>query len=195
MNAIETVQHRGHTINVYYDEDPLNPREDDNFGKMLCFHSKYNLGDANDLGISPDDFDGWDEMEDYIRKEHDAAIVLPLALYDHGGITMYVGDPTCRFDSGRVGLIYCTRASIRRCYMRKRISAKLLQRAEQGLRNDVEIYDKFLRGEVYGYTVEGPNCDDSCWGFFGRDYLIEDAKSNIDYSVRQLELFGVEVAS
>ena len=27
------------------DDDPFNPREDDNFGKMVCFHRRYHLGD------------------------------------------------------------------------------------------------------------------------------------------------------
>ena len=51
-------------------------------------------------------------------------------------------------------------------------------KAYEILKADVETYDQFLTGEVYGYQtfemdddlgwVEG---DDSCWGFFGNDIL------------------------
>lgn len=35
-------------LQVMYDTEPLNPREDyDNFGHMMCWHRRYNLGDEN----------------------------------------------------------------------------------------------------------------------------------------------------
>ena len=35
-------------LQVMYDDEPLNPRTDyDNFGKMVCWHSRYNLGDEH----------------------------------------------------------------------------------------------------------------------------------------------------
>jgi hypothetical protein len=35
-------------LKIEYDEDGLNPRTDyDNFGHMICWHSRYNLGDEN----------------------------------------------------------------------------------------------------------------------------------------------------
>ena len=27
-------------LTVEHDDDPFNPRDDDNFGKMICFHSR-----------------------------------------------------------------------------------------------------------------------------------------------------------
>lgn len=36
-------------LQVMHDDEPLNPREYyDNFGKMVCWHSRYNLGDKHD---------------------------------------------------------------------------------------------------------------------------------------------------
>lgn len=44
------------TFVVDYDSEPMNPRTDwDNFGKMVCWHGRYSLGDKHDYG-SPDDF-------------------------------------------------------------------------------------------------------------------------------------------
>jgi len=38
-----------YTLVVVPDDDPINPREDnDNFGTMICFHSRYMLGDKHD---------------------------------------------------------------------------------------------------------------------------------------------------
>lgn len=43
-------------LQVMYDTEPLNPREDyDNFGHMMCWHRRYNLGDENRFE-APDDF-------------------------------------------------------------------------------------------------------------------------------------------
>ena len=44
------VKTRGHyTLKIVHDEEPINPREEwDNFGHMICWHSRYNLGDKHD---------------------------------------------------------------------------------------------------------------------------------------------------
>lgn len=42
----ETIDYRGHKINVHYDPDAFDPRKEyDNVGTMACWHSRYNLGD------------------------------------------------------------------------------------------------------------------------------------------------------
>lgn len=190
MYEVETIEYRNHTIRVCYDEDPLNPRRDwDNFGTMVCFHGRYDLGDDKDSvpSIDPSDFESFDEMETYLHEHEDAAVVLPLSLYDHSGITMFVGEAS-GWDCGQVGFIFVTRKQILENYNRKRLSKKLLERVREHLKAEVETYDQYLRGEVYGYMVEGEDCDDSCWGFFDRDYMVEEAKGNIDYSIRQLDL-------
>lgn len=195
MYEIETIEHRNHEIKVCYDPDPMHPRRDwDNFGTMVCFHNRYDLGDNESLpSIDPSDFESFEEMADYLFKEEDAAVVLPLSLYDHSGITMFVGEAS-GWDCGQVGFIYVTREKILKDFGRKRLSKKLLDRVRNILVGEVETYDKFLTGQVYGFMVEpkegyeGETCDDSCWGFFDRDYMVEEAKSNIDYCIRQIDL-------
>ena len=42
----DTEEYKGYTINIDYDEDPMNPRTDwDNAAVMVCWHRRYNLGD------------------------------------------------------------------------------------------------------------------------------------------------------
>lgn len=43
-------------LRIEYDDTPINPRTDyDNFGKMMCWHNRYNLGDKHSFD-NPDDF-------------------------------------------------------------------------------------------------------------------------------------------
>ena len=80
--------YKGYTINIEKDLDPLNPRtEFDNLGKMVCFHDRYDLGDK-DHGINHNDFNSWKEMFDHIKRTEIVAVILPLYLYDHSGITI-----------------------------------------------------------------------------------------------------------
>lgn len=183
---IESVEHAGFKVSVHYDEDPLNPREDwEGFGKMICFHKRYNLGDKHQYNA--DDFGGWDEIEEYLVKECGAVIILPLSLYDHSGITMSVGRAS-GWDSGQVGFIYATREDILEWFPikvgrgykpRKLLTKAVLDKAEKVLRGEVETYDRYLTGMVYGYTVEDYDGEvlESCWGFFGEESeVLEEGK-------------------
>jgi hypothetical protein len=57
-DAVETLEF-AHGVQAHilpdHDNDSCNPRENDNFGKMVCFHRRYNLGDKKDHK-EPDDF-------------------------------------------------------------------------------------------------------------------------------------------
>ncbi|ASR77193.1 hypothetical protein KIV66_gp86 [Mycobacterium phage MyraDee] len=51
-------------------------------------------------------------------------------------------------------------------------------------------FESWARGEVYGYTVQGPDGEhvDSCWGFIGddsQDYMIEQARDHIDWDAKE----------
>lgn len=163
---------------MFQDEHPESPREWDNLGTMVCFHRRYSLGDK-DIPFSSDDFAGWNEMEEYILKSLDAAVVLPLYLYDHSGITMNTTGFSCRWDSGQVGFIYITKDKIMKEYSVKRISQVLKEKVKKMLINEVTAYDQYLTGDVYGFEIlkitkcnEGhshESHEDSCSGFYGND--------------------------
>lgn len=204
--AIQTEKYRGHDINVYQDEEGFDPRKDDNLGTMICFHSNCSLGDKhgyNDLSdmllsILQDYYDyeylerqGRDKLIKLFEKDH---IVLPLYLYNHSGITINTSGFSCPWDGGRIGVIYVSLAAVKKEYGYKRISSKIRQKVIEVLKSEVKIYDSYISGEVYGYTIEpqeqnrGINCQDSCWNFLGYDELndlIEEAKSSIDYAIKE----------
>ena len=53
---------------------------------------------------------------------------------------------------------------------------------EKNLRDEVSIYDSYLRGEVYGYIIEDGK---SCFGFYDIDYCISEAKDMVDYELNR----------
>jgi hypothetical protein len=189
----ETTTFGNYNIRVMADSDPESPREWDNLGTMVCWHSRYNLGDV----------DGNREYEspEAFLEEIGDAIVLPLYLYDHSGITMNTTGFSCPWDSGQVGFIYITLDKVRKEYGWKKITKKRREQIEKYLTGEVETYDMYLRGEVYGFNItrndeDGEEVDiDSCWGFYGYDdpYMTEDViKGAIAYDIEhtpaQLEL-------
>lgn len=169
-------------LNIVRDETPLNPRTDwDNLGTMVLFHRRYTLGD-NDHGLRTSDFEGWDEMEDHLYNECDAAVVLPVYMYDHSGITIQTSPFSCGWDSGQVGFIYVSKEKARDWYSCKRIGKKVRQRLTEALEAEVKVYDQYLTGDVWGFVVETEDGQhvESCWGFFGED----EARNEGEYVLR-----------
>lgn len=149
-----------------WQDESSNPRDWDNLGTIVCWHRKYHLGDRHNFK-TPDDFREW--VRSVGRSN---VVVLPLYLYDHGGITMWITPFSDPWDSGQVGWIYVTKDRLRREYGVRRVTKKIIRKAEDILRGEVDEYDQYLRGEVYGYTVydtDGWTRIDSCGGFFGDD--------------------------
>lgn len=105
----------------------------------------------------------------------DSVIHLPLYLYDHGGITMSTGSFSCPWDSGQVGYIYLPKKKIEEEFSGlKRTSDDF----RTYLNGEVETYDQYLTGDVWGFVIEDPEGEqlDSCWGFFGSVSAKEEAE-------------------
>jgi hypothetical protein len=176
QQAVETEQYQGLTIKLYQDEQPESPREWDNLGTMVCFHRRYELGDKHGLSIE----------EAMLVEVADNNISLPLYLYDHSGLRMKVGSfqgllsqGHAEFDSGKVGFIYVTAEDALKEYKAKRMTKALRAKVERVLEQEVDTYDQYLSGDVYGYVIEDTGGDhiDSCWGFYGGKYALEEARN------------------
>lgn len=161
-------------LRIVHDEDVENPREWDNIGTMVCFHKRYNLGDKNN-DYNSSDYGSWDEMEEAICKREDVALILPLYLYDHSGITINTTGFSCPWDSGQVGFIFVSKKKARKEY--GRLTKKVMEKLRKYLLGEVETYDQYLRGDVYGFQLvevdeDGEEIDtiDSCYGFFGDNW-------------------------
>jgi hypothetical protein len=178
---------KGLRLRIVRDEGADSPREFDNIGTMVCWHHRYRLGD-----VRPTD-DPADWRADFDEENPDA-LILSLYLYDHGGVTMSVEDPGCRWDSGQVGWIYVTAEKIKAEFGD---AEGAREKAEACLRAEVKVYASHLEGDVWRFVVErvsgcaecgtvGYDHEDSCGGFYGddkdgiREHLSDEAKPLLD---------------
>ncbi len=197
-----TIQKGNYVAQIITDDNPTNPRTDfDNLGTMVCFHNRMTLGDTDHGFSSPDDF-----MDYWRENKKDIPVILPIFAYEHGGITISTGRGypfNDMFDSGQVGYIFVTRDTLKKEYSSKIITKKIKEKAARVLQGEIEEYDQYLTGDVYGYQLFrldpsnfaedeefDSDCDDpedygeeldSCWGFYGIDSVKEEVNSMIDY--------------
>ena len=182
MDAIKTYRQGDKVLKIFQDEDPEDPREWDNMGKMVLFHKRYTL--SNELKLDSDDYEGWDELAYKLRVEHGARLLIPVYMLDHSGIRIKAGSFNDPWDSGQIGFIIATDEDIRECFMVKRITKAIEKRAYDNLLGEVETYDKYVSGQVYGYTIstektcdlghKHEEVDDSCWGFYDVDEIVAE---------------------
>jgi len=180
MESIETFDVDGYRVKIVYDNDADDPRSWDNLGKMVCFHKRYKLGDKHHF--NSDDYDGWEDMKEHIIILEDVCVILPLYLYDHSGITISTTPFNDRWDSGQVGWIYATKQDVRKEHGTQYISETTKNKMENLIKGEVEMYDKYITGQVYMYKIyKVETCSlgdehlkfvDSCSGY----YDIEDCK-------------------
>ena len=167
-------------LRIFVDEDGSeSPREWDNIGKMVCFHRRYNLGDKTDL--KPENFNGWDELKQFLIKERNAVKICSLYLYDHSGLRIKIGSfqgllpqGHAEFDTSQIGFIYIDKETM----VQEKLNDKKMNEV---LMNEVKTYDEYLNGDVYGFELVEPKKCKTCgnveekminsvWGFYGSDF-------------------------
>lgn len=246
MQPFETLEYKGYTIKLFFDEDPMNPRENDvNLGKMICSHNRYTLGDKQsddfgslllqamiDNGLDYDDYyrhftpltdelkqhcadvrtwpdeqgfgytpyytfeDFVDDLErndescikEALERLANHIIIMPLYLYEHGGITMNTTGFSCQWDSGQVGIVWLDIAKAKKDMGWVLLTANRREHLETMLRNEVAVYDTYIRGAFCGYEVSKDDEDiDSCWGFDDAEWAMKEAKSAANCDIREAQ--------
>lgn len=158
------------------------------------------IEDQSDILWLADDIVDALPMRDKIAMlERKGYFFLPLAVYEHGEITMWCGSRQDHFDAqwdcSEVGWIYTTRAEVLemggcikgKCKWIKVTDRNWRQAAQIRLEGEVEMYDMYLQNEVYDYEAEKFNGDDfdaydSCWGFYSKNRgneLVKELAENI----------------
>lgn len=228
MESVYEEIYKGYRVEILPDDSDQNPREWDNVGTMVTWHNRYSLGDVQPR----QDFENWlidftvencvlsnsvwdkynDDaltIDDCWRLLDKQFIFLPLYLYDHSGISIsthsFVGRAQhAEWDSGQVGWIYVSKERAVEEWGKKLYTKKVEEKAIRYLRGEVETYDDYLTGNVYGYKVseiDEQNPDDkdsdelleSCWGYFPEhdgkypDYkgCLDEAKGIVDYLAKE----------
>lgn len=113
----------------------------------------------------PQDFEAWQAEElahfqpltDWIEANF---IVLPLSMYEHSNITIYIGDPNCPWDSGKLGVIYT----------RWNPETDNYQAIVEQLKFEVAEYSEYVNGEVYKYYIYDDRLEDGESGYLDTDY-------------------------
>lgn len=187
MEYIEQITKGNYILKIGFDEFPDNPRNWDNLGQMVCFHSRYNLGDEH--SYQKDNYNSWEELKKDIIKNN-GGVILPLYLYDHSGFTISFEEFSCKWDSGQIGFIFASKNKILEAFGGKILTKKLKDRALDCLKHEVNTYDNYLRGDCYFYEiskVEQCCCGhdheeelDNCGGFFGEQECYESGMDVID---------------
>lgn len=78
-------------------------------------------------------------------------------------------------------------------------SIRLRSASMRLLKGELEEFGKYLQGDVYGYVITGPDntgkeIEESCWGFYGMDYVREEAKSIAEHIMQEPLLREIEAA-
>lgn len=194
----EEIAYRGRTIEIVRDDYAVDPRKEyDHLGTMVCWVRQYNLGDEQprkppleyfaDL-IGADIVGGYvgcsesETFQKVMARVARSYIILPLSLYDHSGITMSCSPFPCAWDSGQAGWIYMPKKTALENWSGGRAGA--YEMARKCLRSEVEEYDHYLTGNVYGWAAG----DDSCFGYYGYDHeesgLMDAARDSIDCDIK-----------
>lgn len=175
--VVEAYEHKDKTINIVFDPEPQSPREWDNLGEMVHWHDRYILGDRK---LEDDEYramsrGGFPLLQRYMRMCKGAVSVLPLSIYDHSMVSMWVGRPYTDsyrgWDSSFIGFIYTTKEAIEKMGTPE-------DRVEKVLRAEVEDFNSYLTGQIFGFEIldKDGHEEDSCFGF----YSAEDAKQEAE---------------
>ena len=173
------VEKKQYKLKIIRDDDAESPREWDNLWTFVCWHRRDSYGDKHDFR-EPSDF--WQWIED--NGGTDAFFIMPIFMYDHSGVCLSTSNATYpfndRFDSGQLGWAYVSKKAIKDEWKVKQISPKLKATVFKNLEGEIESYNQYLAGDIYGFNlIEITHCEhcgctkeetlDSCWGFFGSD--------------------------
>jgi hypothetical protein len=199
----------GFTIKIIQDDDNFSDpvKNWDLVGRQVYWHRRYSLGHEqpkcsleewleNKVGELYED---WKKKKSHNQtylsylwaKFEEKNLVLPVYAYEHGGITIKAKSKRIgwdSFDSFQLGFIYASHEKILQEFGNKKLTKNVLEKAEKCLIGEVEAYDDYITGNVWGYKIEDENGDelDSCWGFVGDyKYALEEAKSIIPHLVKK----------
>lgn len=195
MTAVETLEYKGFTIEIHYDDHPDNPRNWDNLGTMCGYNREWNFPWEEPL-VSPrlvhDDMrgeeeSGWEQVEKELIGLIGLHILIPWQIIDHG--------PCCRIEfldddsdwKRRAHGVYF--ATLGRAL---RLTPTDFKNAQACLKSELYAYGLYLNGNVYAYRIMnryGTEID-ACYGMMdfdengsdtGTEYALSEAKEAVEH--------------
>jgi hypothetical protein len=174
----------GYRYEIDVDTDPISPRDpemNELWNKVITFHGRYNLSDEHDY--DKDDYSNWEELEEAIVSRENPICMLPVYMYDHGGIRINTAHFGCKWDSGQIGFIFANTKTIDNKGMSPNKNEHwndFKDRLEENMRADIDEYDLYVSGQTYMLSIfdEEDNIEESISGFLGSDW---DNNGLLDY--------------
>ena len=182
MEEIKSIEYKGMTIRISYDENAESPREWDNVGTIYSNHRDYNPD-----GHKIDEIEN--EEGELVSEELDRRFIwLPIYYYEHSGLTVSTKRDypyNDGWDSGLFGIIAVEKAMVRNDWGWKAITKERREQILRSLEEEIETFDSYCKGEVYGFVVEDEDGEhiDSWDGYYGDEGMkdaIYDAKGTIE---------------
>jgi hypothetical protein len=170
-----------------------NEHESFNVTALVAWSDGLDIEDAQDFIARNDE---WLEKS-VIRSmfaefERDIAAIRQVYRYEHSGVAYNTTGFSCRWDSGKVGVIFALKSDVRENFNMKRITKNVVEKTEKILDAEIETYSQWANGDVYGIKLfnsiddyKSGDDSDSVWGFYFDD--------NYDFSNAVKEHFGVEI--
>ena len=162
------ITYRGKQIEIIQDIDAQSPSEYADTGLFLVAnHRQCYIPEPGEKHI-PATFK---ELVDKYKKTH---WIFPVEAYIHSGVHLSLSGqgnyPDRRWDVSQLGAVFVAKSEWR-------LSKKALTAAQALLTE----WNQYFSGDVWGYKVG----EDSCWGFHGQAYCIEQAKEIADYQIEK----------
>lgn len=186
------------------DECAESPREWDNVATIMSNMSKNSDWDISDEGwrMNTEEFaeflhkkldkkcpeiKGLKDIDHIVNCENakNCIVCKPIYMYQHDGQTISLSPFGCRWDSGHCGYIFIFKDKILKEFP-DASDNNWRDKAEEVIQSEINIYDNYIRKEVYGYCLEeGHTIEhkdlvtgaiwtsteyeivDSCCGFYG----------------------------
>ncbi len=158
------LKHYGIEIEIEQDTDAQSPSENQDNGLFLVAnHRQFFVQEPGEKSRQID----FDELLERFKKTH---WIFPLEAYIHSGVRLSFGSegnfPDRRWDVSQLGFVFVSKKEWR-----------LSKKAKAAAGALINEWNQYLEGDVWGYIVDRQGEHESCWGFYGQDYCISEAKS------------------
>jgi len=182
-------------ITIGYDSDADDPRDWSNIGHMICWNNRYKLGDKHTY-CHPEELEN---LFAKMKEDGEEVLISPLYIYDHSGISIYMEEPAFDYggwDTSRVGYFYILKKDVFENYP-EATEESWKELAQTVLKGELEEYDLYIRGEVYGLLIEEVSHCTNCGheltaltervsGFYGFESVEEGIKEE-GYELSEFE--------
>lgn len=190
----EIINYRGIDIEISQDEYCESPDHWGNTDIFLVYnHRQF---DVRRKGFEPRDIFDYLQSLNHPNDEYDFSeyYIFGVDAYIHSGVHLSLANtrnyPDRRWDVSTTGFILVSKKDID-FPLQKKHNPKLENKTNEEIARHyaeslIETWNEYLSGDVWGYNSEYG----SCWGFYGdsgKEQMIEEAKSEIDYALKKLE--------